>query len=64
MRLLAIVGAGDVSSSENMYGVVGGVLQRAALHGNTIGNAIVYEAARTISTIHPNANLLQSGARL
>lgn len=61
LRLLAVVGAGDVPASENMYGVVGGALQRAALQGNTIGNAIVYEAARTITTVHPNADLLQSG---
>jgi hypothetical protein len=57
-----MLGAGDQGSAENMYGVIGAAMQKAALHGNTIGNAIVYEAARSITTIYPNANLLQSGA--
>ena len=33
----------------------------SGIPGNTIGNAIVYEAARAITAIYPNANLLQSG---
>lgn len=61
MKLLGLLGAGDQAAAENMYGVIGVAMQKAALHGNTIGNAIVYEAARAITTIYPNANLLQSG---
>lgn len=61
LKLLGQLGAGDQAASENMYGVVGAAMQKAALHGNTIGNAIVYEAARAITTAYPNANLLQSG---
>lgn len=57
-----MLGAGDQGAAENMYGVIGAAMQKAALHGNTIGNAIVYEAARAITAIYPNANLLQSGA--
>ena len=56
-----MLGAGDQGAAENMYGVIGAAMQKAALHGNTIGNAIVYEAARAITAIYPNANLLQSG---
>lgn len=62
IKLLGMLGAGDQSAAENMYGVIGAAMQKAALHGNTIGNAIVYEAARAITTMYPNANLLQSGA--
>lgn len=64
MKLLGMLGAGDQAAAENMYGVIGAAMQKAALHGNTIGNAIVYEAARAITTIYPNANLLQSGELL
>jgi hypothetical protein len=62
LKLLGLLGAGDQGAAENMYGVIGAAMQKAALHGNTIGNAIVYEAARAITHIYPNANLLQSGA--
>jgi hypothetical protein len=62
LKLLGLLGAGDQGAAENMYGVIGAAMQKAALHGNTIGNAIVYEAARAITNIYPNANLLQSGA--
>ncbi len=62
LKLLGGLGAGDQAASENIYGVVGAAMQKAALHGNTIGNAIVYEAARAITTLYPNANLLQSGS--
>ena len=62
LKLLGLLGAGDQGAAETMYGVIGAAMQKAALHGNTIGNAIVYEAARAITNIYPNANLLQSGA--
>lgn len=64
LKLLAVVGAGHVATSEAMYAVVGAVMGKAATYSSTIGNAIVYEAARTITTIHPNSALLQSAGEI
>lgn len=61
LKLLAILGVGDQASSENMYQTVATAMREAAKHGNTIGNALVYEAVRTITAIYPNPTLLQSG---
>ena len=33
LKLLGLLGAGDQSAAENMYGVVGAAMQKAALHG-------------------------------
>ena len=43
-----------------MYSVVADNMRRGNT-GHTIGNAIVYEAVRTIASIYPNPILLQSG---
>ena len=36
-------------------------MREGAKHGNTIGNALVYEAVRTVTAIYPNPTLLQQG---
>ena len=44
-----------------MYQVVAMTMREGAKHGNTIGNALVYEAVRTVTAIYPNPTLLQQG---
>ena len=44
-----------------MYQVVATTMREGAKHGNTIGNALVYEAVRTVTAIYPNPTLLQQG---
>lgn len=61
LKLLALLGAGDQGCSENMYHGVAAAMREGAKHGNTIGNALVYEAVRTVTAIYPNPALLQSG---
>ncbi|KAI8465281.1 MAG: AP-4 complex subunit epsilon-1 [Monoraphidium minutum] len=61
LRVLAKLGAGDKAASDNMAAVVGGALKKAG-GGQTIGNAIVYEAVRTITAIYPSPQLLAAAA--
>ena len=61
LRLLALLGQGDKAASENMFQIVGDTLRRAST-SHTIGNAIICETVRTITTIYPNQILLRSGA--
>ena len=60
LRILGQLGVSDKQASDNMYAVVADSMRRGNT-GHTIGNAIVYEAVRTIADIHPNPTLLQSG---
>ena len=61
LRILGMLGASDKPASDNMYAVVAEAMRKGNT-GHTIGNAIVYEAVRTITAIYPNPSLLQSGA--
>ncbi|KAK9809765.1 hypothetical protein WJX73_004225 [Symbiochloris irregularis] len=61
LRLLAVLGAGDKSASNNMYAMIGETLKRANT-GHTIGNAIIFECVRTITSIYPNPALLHAAA--
>ena len=60
LRILGHLGTADKQASDNMYSVVADSMRRGNT-GHTIGNAIVYEAVRTIASIYPNPSLLQSG---
>ena len=62
LRILALLGRADQSTSEGMYEVLGDVIRRADT-GINVGYAIVYECVRTVSTIYPNNNLLDEAAR-
>lgn len=44
-----------------MYAVIGSAMKRAN-NSHTIGNALIYECVRTISTIYPNPGLLSAAA--
>ena len=61
LRILALLGRADQSTSEGMYEVLGDVIRRADT-GINVGYAIVYECVRT-TTIYPNNNLLDEAAR-
>lgn len=55
------MGSGDRSASENMYTVIQQALRRAN-SSHTIGNALIYECVRTMTTIYPNPVLLAAAA--
>lgn len=61
LRILAVLGRGDQSSSEGMYEMLIDVIKRADT-GINVGYAIVYECVTTITTIYPNATLLDAAA--
>jgi len=47
LRVLSKLGAGDKAASDNMAAVVAAALKRAS-GGQTISNAIIYEAVRCV----------------
>ena len=61
LKILAILGSGDKGASEGMYEVIHGVMRRADT-GINVGYAIVYESVRTVTSIYPNATLLDASA--
>jgi AP-4 complex subunit epsilon-1 len=61
LKILAILGKGDQTSSEGMYEVLADVMKRADT-GINVGYAIVYETVKTITTIYPNTVLLEAAA--
>lgn len=63
LKILAKLGDGDKSTSELMYGVLGDVLKKADIASN-IGNAILYECIRTITSVHPHTKLIGDVAEI
>ena len=61
LRLLATLGQADMQASEGMYEVLLDVMRRADT-GISVGYAIIYECVRTVTTIYPNATLLDAAA--
>ncbi|KAK7360465.1 hypothetical protein VNO77_02459 [Canavalia gladiata] len=61
LKILAILGSGDKQASEHMYTVIGDIIRRGDTASN-IGNAILYECICCISSIYPNAKLLEAAA--
>lgn len=63
LKILALLGAGDKQTSENMYTVLGDVFRKCDPTGN-IGNAIGYECICTVASIYPNSKLLEAAAEI
>uniref|UniRef100_A0A7S2WTQ1 AP-4 complex subunit epsilon-1 C-terminal domain-containing protein n=1 Tax=Rhizochromulina marina TaxID=1034831 RepID=A0A7S2WTQ1_9STRA len=61
LQIMAVLGHGDQSSSEQMYEVLVDVMRRADT-GINVGYAIVYECIRTVTWIYPNVTLLDNAA--
>jgi len=61
LQLLATLGNNDKRGSEAMYEVLGECMRRADT-GTNIGYAVVYEVVKTITTIWPDATLLDAAA--
>ena len=59
--MLSSLGASDQRASEGMYEVLYEVLRRADT-GINIGYAVIYECVRTITTIYPSIQLLETAA--
>lgn len=61
LRILAVLGKGDQSSSEGMYEVLIEVIRKADT-GINVGYAIVFETVQTVTSIYPNPVLLDIAA--
>ncbi|KAJ1625757.1 Clathrin/coatomer adaptor, adaptin-like protein [Pavlovales sp. CCMP2436] len=61
LKVLGSLGIADQRASEGMYEVLYDVLKRADT-GINIGYAVVYECVRTVTTIYPNMQLLETAA--
>lgn len=62
LQILAMFGANDLRTSEQIYEVLGMTLKRSDDTGINIGNAVTYQCVKTIATIYPNQQLLESAA--
>jgi len=61
LRILRIIGKGDMQASQGMYEMLGDCMKRADI-GINVGYAVVYECIRTVTTIYPNVVLLDAAA--
>ncbi|KAK6158573.1 hypothetical protein DH2020_005887 [Rehmannia glutinosa] len=61
LKILALLGSGDKKASEQMYTILGDIMRKCDSTSN-IGNAILYECVRCVSSLHPNPKLLEAAA--
>ncbi|KAJ8510581.1 hypothetical protein OPV22_001015 [Ensete ventricosum] len=61
LKILALLGSGDKQASGHMYNVLGDIFRKSEQSSN-IGNAVLYETICCVSSIYPNAKLLEAAA--
>lgn len=62
LQILSVLGNADKAASEGMYEILHEVMKRADI-GTNVGYAIVYEAVRTVTSIYPDASLIEDAAK-
>lgn len=62
LRVLALLGANDLKTSEHIYEILSMALKKADDTTNNIGFAITYQCVKTVSQIYPNQALLEKAA--
>ncbi|KYQ88283.1 adaptin N-terminal domain-containing protein [Tieghemostelium lacteum] len=63
LKLLSNLGAQDQKSSEHMYQVVLLTMQQGIKVKNNVSFAILYEAIKCLTSIHPNIPLIETAAK-
>ena len=63
LQVLAMLGSNDQKVSEQIYEILSQTLRRADDTGINIGYAVTYQCVKTISTIYPNQNLLETAGK-
>ncbi|OIV92922.1 hypothetical protein TanjilG_20584 [Lupinus angustifolius] len=63
LKILALLGSGDKKTSQNMYAVLGDIIRKSDSSTN-IGNAVLYECIRCVSSIYSNPKLLEAAAHV
>ncbi|URE24712.1 AP-4 complex subunit [Musa troglodytarum] len=61
LKILALLGSGDKQASGHIYNVLGDIFRKCESSSN-IGNAVLYECICCVSSIYPNAKLLDAAA--
>lgn len=61
LKILALLGSGDKQASGHIYNVLGDIFRKCESSSN-IGNAVLYECICCVSSIYPNAKVLDAAA--
>ena len=62
LQILALLGANDLKTSEQVYEILGQTLRKSDDTGINIGHAVTYQCVKTIATLYPNQRLLEMAA--
>lgn len=62
LQILALLGANDLKTSEQVYEILGQTLRKSDDTGVNIGHAVTYQCVKTIATLYPNQRLLEMAA--
>ena len=63
LQILSLLGSNDQKVSEQIYEILSQTLRRADDTGINIGYAVTYQCVKTISSIYPNQNLLETAGK-